>query len=339
MMRQENTCEVGGGVVGWLGKVWCVMTTNQEMFLYAVEEMSFTRAAARAFVTQQCLSDHIRRLEEFYGVRLFDRSPRLKLTTAGETLYQALCQIQGIEKSVQQEFSGEGETARGTLALGIHPSRARHLLADTFSAFRLRCPNVTLSVELDETQRLLSRLLEGRIDLFLGVDCPPHPQIQKEALREEPIYLLATEALLQRCLSDWNGTRRFLLPQELTRLPLAANPSMSTVAQAVEQFLMVQDITVDVVCRVGDYHTQLSLCRMDQAALFCPESFLQEIVGEGQKQGEPPLRILRVKGLEKKLRVELITRTGHFTPRYVQVFQSILKERYQTTMNTIRAEG
>ena len=102
---------------------------------------------------------------------------------------------------------------------------------------------------------------------------------------------------------------------------------------------MVQDITVDVVCRVGDYHTQLSLCRMDQAALFCPESFLQEIVGEGPKQGEPPLRILRVKGLEKKLRVELITRTGHFTPRYVQVFQSILKERYQTTMNTIRAEG
>ena len=40
------------------------MTTNQQMFLYAVEEMNFTRAAERAFVTQQCLSDHIRRLEK-----------------------------------------------------------------------------------------------------------------------------------------------------------------------------------------------------------------------------------------------------------------------------------
>ena len=56
------------------------MTTNQQMFLYAVEEMNFTRAAERAFVTQQCLSDHIRRLEKNYNVKLFDRTPKLKLT-------------------------------------------------------------------------------------------------------------------------------------------------------------------------------------------------------------------------------------------------------------------
>ena len=41
------------------------MTTNQQMFLLAAEELSFTRAAARAYVSQQCLSDHIRRLEEY----------------------------------------------------------------------------------------------------------------------------------------------------------------------------------------------------------------------------------------------------------------------------------
>ena len=58
------------------------MTTNQQMFLLAAEELSFTRAAARAYVSQQCLSDHIRRMEESYGVRLFDRSPRLRLTAA-----------------------------------------------------------------------------------------------------------------------------------------------------------------------------------------------------------------------------------------------------------------
>ena len=65
------------------------MTTNQQMFLYAVEEMNFTRAAERAFVTQQCLSDHIRRLEKNYNVKLFDRTPKLKLTKAGEILYVA----------------------------------------------------------------------------------------------------------------------------------------------------------------------------------------------------------------------------------------------------------
>lgn len=46
------------------------MTINQQMFMFAVEEMSFSKAAEKAFVTQQCLSNHIQRLEKTYGVKL-----------------------------------------------------------------------------------------------------------------------------------------------------------------------------------------------------------------------------------------------------------------------------
>ena len=53
------------------------MTTNQLMFMYAVEEMSFSKAAQKAFVTQQCLSNHIHRLEVSCGVKLFERTPHL----------------------------------------------------------------------------------------------------------------------------------------------------------------------------------------------------------------------------------------------------------------------
>lgn len=60
------------------------MTTNQLMFMYAVEEMSFSKAAQKAFVTQQCLSNHIHRLEVSCGVKLFERTPHLQLTEAGK---------------------------------------------------------------------------------------------------------------------------------------------------------------------------------------------------------------------------------------------------------------
>ena len=39
------------------------MDTDSEMFLLAAEELNFTRAAKRAYVTQQCLSAHIKKLE------------------------------------------------------------------------------------------------------------------------------------------------------------------------------------------------------------------------------------------------------------------------------------
>lgn len=35
------------------------MLIGYEMFLLAAEELNFSRAAERAFVTPQCLSDHI----------------------------------------------------------------------------------------------------------------------------------------------------------------------------------------------------------------------------------------------------------------------------------------
>ena len=51
-----------------------------EYFLITVEEMNFTRAAGRLYISQQALSSHISRLEEEYGIRLFERRPALSLT-------------------------------------------------------------------------------------------------------------------------------------------------------------------------------------------------------------------------------------------------------------------
>ncbi|HBN80503.1 MAG TPA: LysR family transcriptional regulator, partial [Ruminococcaceae bacterium] len=48
------------------------MKQSFKIFLLTAEEMSISRAAKRAYVTQQCVSDHIKRLEDEYGVALFE---------------------------------------------------------------------------------------------------------------------------------------------------------------------------------------------------------------------------------------------------------------------------
>ena len=40
------------------------MTTSEKLFLVLAEELNFNRAAKKSFISQQALSDHIKRLEQ-----------------------------------------------------------------------------------------------------------------------------------------------------------------------------------------------------------------------------------------------------------------------------------
>ena len=64
------------------------MNISLEYFLAVAEEESISRGAERVMVSQQDMSNHIRRLEKQYGL-LFERRPRFALTPAGG--YHATC--------------------------------------------------------------------------------------------------------------------------------------------------------------------------------------------------------------------------------------------------------
>ena len=56
---------------------------NLEYFLVAAEELSFTKAARRLFISQQSLSSHIANMEKELDIALFHRTSPLTLTYAG----------------------------------------------------------------------------------------------------------------------------------------------------------------------------------------------------------------------------------------------------------------
>ena len=58
--------------------------TSLYYFSELAKDLHMTRTANRLFISQQTLSNHILRLEEYYGTQLFYRNPSLSLTSAGE---------------------------------------------------------------------------------------------------------------------------------------------------------------------------------------------------------------------------------------------------------------
>ena len=108
------------------------MDTSQKMFLLAVEEMNFTRAAKRAHVTQQCLSEHIKHLETELGTRLFERTPRLTITESGIALRKTLLRISNLEKNLTLKIQEIEEGQIGEIHLGLNATRAHILLPNIY---------------------------------------------------------------------------------------------------------------------------------------------------------------------------------------------------------------
>ena len=53
---------------------------NLEYFLVAAEELNFTKASKRLYISQQSLSNHISNLEKEFDIALFHRTTPLTLT-------------------------------------------------------------------------------------------------------------------------------------------------------------------------------------------------------------------------------------------------------------------
>lgn len=100
------------------------MKIGFEVFLVVAREMSITKAANELHITQQCASDHIKRLEKEYNVVLFERRPKFRLTQAGEIMLHNLLNIQIMETSMSRSLAGIAEGTVGGLPWeSVHPAR------------------------------------------------------------------------------------------------------------------------------------------------------------------------------------------------------------------------
>lgn len=308
------------------------MTTSEQMFLCVVEEMSFTRAAEKNYVSQQSVSGHIRKLEYELGARLFVRSPRLRLTDAGRFYYESLKKIQRIEQRTREAITDNSNQIHARLSLGVHADRARMIFPALFPRFHELYPNVKVSLVNGHTVDFMEMLKRGQIEMMIGHDMEPQEGLERELIFEESICFLATEKLLETHLDGWDGQNRdSIRPSEIAQFPMTCTSYGCAVMDHIRRFLVRENVMPVYLCEVVDYLTQLRLCREHYTAFFCPESYLiqREFTEALSVEGEARVRALPVEHMDGRIHVELISRKEDFTPSYMRDFRDILLEEYR----------
>lgn len=143
------------------------MNTKQiEYFLAVADELSFTRAAEKLYISQTAVTQQIQSLEELMGVKLFHRTKKkVELTLAGQTF-----RVEGkqILDSINNAFAHARTVSEGTVG-GIEigfSNYAGNILGNSLQEFRDQYPNINIQFTSDNPSVLLDRLRAGELDLI-----------------------------------------------------------------------------------------------------------------------------------------------------------------------------
>jgi DNA-binding transcriptional LysR family regulator len=136
-------------------------------FLAVAQTLSFTQAARRLDLRQSTVSQHVRKLEEAAGRRLFSRDTHsVRLTEDGEAMLGFARTILEANERAAGFFAGT--RLRGRLRFGASEDFVLTRLPEILEAFRRDHPEVDLELTVELSGTLHERLAAGRLDLVLA---------------------------------------------------------------------------------------------------------------------------------------------------------------------------
>lgn len=161
--------------------------TELRYIVMLARERHFGRAAERCHVSQPTLSVALKKVEQRYGVLLFERSAAdVRLTPLGEQIARQAERV--LEEAAKlREIAEQGhDPLVGPLRLGVIYTIAPYLLPRLIPSLHARAPRMPLYLQENFTVRLAEQLRRGELDAIVVALPFEEPGIVTRAVYDEP---------------------------------------------------------------------------------------------------------------------------------------------------------
>ena len=165
----------------------------------AARDLNITRTAKRLNMSQQTLSNHIARIEEHYGAKLFYRQPKLQLTPTGKEVLRFASQLHQEEANLKSVLVDTERSDAGEISLSASSPRFNYYLPDVLKKFSARYPNVTINLidrTSDDSEKLVQKNL---VDFAVTVDTDAaRLGLNVKSVHPDPVYFCVSDRLLYK---------------------------------------------------------------------------------------------------------------------------------------------
>lgn len=162
-----------------------------KIFCRVVELRSFSKAGKAVHLSQPTVSSHIKDLEDHFGCRLIDRlSKEAVATKAGELLYGYARKILAFGEEIEAAIAEFNGKIKGRLLIGGSTIPGGYLLPKMIAAFYAKYPEVTISLIVEDTEKIIDGVMSGNLELGIVGAESGKKKILQEKLIEDKLCLI-----------------------------------------------------------------------------------------------------------------------------------------------------
>lgn len=206
------------------------------IFVSVFQKNSITKAAQELHLAQPSVSLAVRELEDYYGIRLFDRIGRhIAPTECGKEFYRYAVHIVSLFNEMEKKM--RNWDTFGTLRIGASITIGTHILPVLIHRYQDQFPDLMIEAKVSKSASVEDEIIHNGIDLGLIETQPSHPD-----LRAVPFM---TDSMCAITAPDHPlASVKSISLAELSRFPFLMREKSSAGCKLLDAAFSLQQMTV-----------------------------------------------------------------------------------------------
>ncbi|MCY6369073.1 LysR family transcriptional regulator [Clostridium ganghwense] len=166
-----------------------MLGTRLLTFLTVAKIKNYTKSARILNLTQPAVSQHIKFLEEHYGVKFIKKNGRnIELTQEGEEFLEYVKELEVKEREIYKKLKNKSSVEK-TYNIGATLTIGGYVLPKILGKYKEQYPNIEIILTVNNTKEILRKLLREEIDLGLVEGPFDRNKFEYKRLKEDELIL------------------------------------------------------------------------------------------------------------------------------------------------------
>ncbi len=254
-------------------------------FLEVARLKNFTKAADILCITQPAVSQHIKSLEDFYGVKLLKKTGReMQLTEEGRILYHNVLKLDRLNKIIKNELRNSFSVKK-KFSIGATLTIGGYFIPERLASYLKENPNIDITLHVNNTETIIRKLYSGDIELALVEGAFDRSKVKYRKIKDDELVLIVSK-------NHHFAGRENISIQELIPEKIIMREKGSGTRQVIDSFLREQGINLsdlNITIEIGDITAIISLVESNQGCTIISKEVLRKF------RGRVSLRIVPIK--------------------------------------------